>query len=71
MTPVRIRFFLVPESHRCILGMGGVSRMQHKAPIYASAAISATRGDYQSRGQMARPAVHIYCVDMLAARLLS
>ena len=56
MTPMMIRFILVPEGHQCILGMGGVNRMQHKAPIYASAAISATRGDYQSRGQKDGPA---------------
>ena len=33
-----------------------VNRMQQKAPIFASVAISATRDDYQSRGQKDGPA---------------
>ena len=60
MTPVMIRFISVPESNQCILEIGGVNRMQHKAPSYASAAISATRGGYQSRGQKDGPAGYAY-----------
>ena len=45
-----------------------LNRMQHKTPTYASAAISATRGDYlRADIKTARPALHIYSVDMLAA----
>ena len=70
MTPVMIRFILVPGSHQRILGMGGgvliVCSLKHQStpprPFRLQDAII-SRAD----GKKVRPAVHIYCVDVLAA----
>ena len=68
MTPVMIRFILVPESHQCILGMGMlvVCNIKHQSTPPQPFRLQEATISREDR-KTARPAVHIYCVDVLAA----